>query len=433
MTCVLVLPLVARLAWAVGGTALDAVNFVTGARAAGSGGAAVAAAEGPTALQWNPARLAAEPGWSAALSHLQWVAGIRYSYAGLAFPLARGVLGLPLAGVGAASVQYLDYGEIESTQGLKPAEQASDLGVSLGAGFAFARAFAAGGTLKAYRHALAGGSTAEGAADVGVSYRRGTGDDGTSFALVLQNLGYAGALDGRRPPLPVSVKGGVAYGFSARHDLLIPLGGRTFMPSLGMTYLLLGDVTVYEHKGPVNFRAGLEAGMNRFLYLRAGYLQSFVPAGRNAGASAGVGVEWSSLRMDYAYGWLGELGQAQYVTLTLAPSRGEAKQAPTEGGAPPGSPEGVSEAREREGPSGPTGTYEEALALYTAKDYAAVRDRAQALVAGDPKHWQAWQLLGHARYALGETPGALEAYGQSLALNPDNAELKDWVAKLEAH
>src|SRR5213592_371367 len=113
-----VLLLLTRTAAAAGGTALDAYNFVTGARAAGMGGAASAVAADATALQWNPAGLARVSDFSATLSHLLWVAGINYSYAGAAIPLPKVIPGLPVNVTAGASVQAFNYGAIESTRGL---------------------------------------------------------------------------------------------------------------------------------------------------------------------------------------------------------------------------------------------------------------------------------------------------------------------------
>src|SRR5688572_26764447 len=83
---------------AAGGTALDAYNFTTGARAAGMGGAATAVVADPSALQWNPAALARMTSLGASASYLGWVAGISYSHAAIAVPVPSGFLGIPVNG-----------------------------------------------------------------------------------------------------------------------------------------------------------------------------------------------------------------------------------------------------------------------------------------------------------------------------------------------
>lgn len=83
------------------------------------------------------------------------------------------------------------------------------------------------------------------------------------------------------------------------------------------------------------------------------------------------------------------------------------------------------------GPAGGTAppaaaSYERALAAYAGADHAAAIREAQAAVRADPGHWQAWQLLGNSRYALGDRAGALAAYDRSLAIHGDNPELRAW-------
>ena len=78
----------------------------------------------------------------------------------------------------------------------------------------------------------------------------------------------------------------------------------------------------------------------------------------------------------------------------------------------------------------PATAYQSASAAYAAKRHAEARDLAEAVVAADPGHWQAWQLLGNSRYALGDRAGALVAYRTSLELHPDNPALKTFADSL---
>jgi cytochrome c-type biogenesis protein CcmH/NrfG len=78
----------------------------------------------------------------------------------------------------------------------------------------------------------------------------------------------------------------------------------------------------------------------------------------------------------------------------------------------------------------PEKEYAEASALYGAGDMAGARAKLEAMLATNPGHWQGWQLLGNARYGLGDKAAAVEAYRKSLELNPANEDLMKWVDSL---
>lgn len=411
--------LAADLACAAGGTALDAYNFVTGARAAGMGGAASAASADATALQWNPAGLARVSDFSATLSHLLWVAGIQYSYAGAAVPLPRLVPGLPVNATVGASVQVFNYGTIESTRGLADAVSASDLGFTLGGGLRFADALAGGASLKFFHHALAGAGVSEAAVDVGGAYEAVPGT--LTLAAVAQNFGYSGRLEGRAAPLPSAVKAGFAFRFRATGEPL-PVEGeeRRWHPEVHV--MTTGDVIAWQRGEPVAYNVGLEGELNGFLFARAGYQRPLKAAGGSAGLSFGAGAKVFGLRLDYAYGSMGDLGQAQFMTVSwsAAPRRVPAAAVAA---APPETSLAAVQA-------GADAAYREGVELYAAQRHEDARRKAAAAVAADPAHWQAWQLLGNCRLALGERADALDAYRRSLDLHPDNPTLRSFVDQL---
>jgi hypothetical protein len=68
--------------------------------------------------------------------------------------------------------------------------------------------------------------------------------------------------------------------------------------------------------------------------------------------------------------------------------------------------------------------YQAALALYKQKDYEQAFRYYEAAAQVDPRHWKAFQSMGHCRYRQDRLGEALHYYEKSLALNPDNAELK---------
>ena len=74
--------------------------------------------------------------------------------------------------------------------------------------------------------------------------------------------------------------------------------------------------------------------------------------------------------------------------------------------------------------------YQAALAAYNAQNYAESVRQAEAATAADPRHWQAWQLDGNARVALGDTANAITVYRYALGINPDNPQLKAYVDQL---
>jgi len=75
----------------------------------------------------------------------------------------------------------------------------------------------------------------------------------------------------------------------------------------------------------------------------------------------------------------------------------------------------------------PDAEYQESLALYNAGNYDGALARSGAAVGANPAHWQAWQMVGNCRYAKGDVAGAVDAYNRSLAVNPDNPQLKAFV------
>lgn len=403
-----------------GGTALDAYNFVTGARSAGMGGAVTAVVADPTALQWNPAGLGRITSYAASLSHLMWVADISYSYLGGAVPVPVGFLGLPVNATAGVSLQMLDYGPIESTRGLAESADASDFGVTLGGGVRFFDRGAAGFGVKYFRHALDDAAVGEAALDIGALYE--VWPERMAIAAVCQNVGYAESLGGHRPPMPMTFKIGGAVGSG---EIDMPVYAHGNIPFVVIRSRTVVSVDFTAQKGePGDYSFGLESGLNDVLFLRGGYLRPLQYTGGGfPGWSGGLGLKLrflgSALALDYAYGSVGELGSAQYMTLSWSPVPAKKGRAPAALPAP--APAVVDVAAE----------YRAGSELYAARQYGPAESRAAAVVRADPGHWAGWQLLGNCRYAGGDLSGAIAAYEASLRINPDNPSLAVWLQQLK--
>jgi len=77
--------------------------------------------------------------------------------------------------------------------------------------------------------------------------------------------------------------------------------------------------------------------------------------------------------------------------------------------------------------SGSASVYQSALSAYQAKEYLETVHLTELAVKLDPTLWQAWQLDGNARMALGDANGAEVAYHYALQLNPANHDLQQYV------
>ncbi|HEY5039086.1 MAG TPA: tetratricopeptide repeat protein, partial [bacterium] len=72
--------------------------------------------------------------------------------------------------------------------------------------------------------------------------------------------------------------------------------------------------------------------------------------------------------------------------------------------------------------------YSTGNALYQQGKYLDAVKYYQAAIRKDPQNWQAYQGLGNANYKLGNTKKARTAYKRSLAIHPDNPDLRGFMA-----
>lgn len=259
---------------------LAVLQLAAGARAAALGQATTALVDA-TAAASNPAALGA--GRATALSHTQWIGGIRHEHASTTWGSVDG---------GRYGVELLlsHAGDLQRRMG--PTEQS--LGVfgvyEWTAAVAWSRPLGdhlRGGINGKYvRQSIDTESASGGAVDLGLQY----GDGPWWFGASLRNLGRMNNLTGQATELPLQLRLGAA---TVRGPLLL---------STDVHWTRDVDTTVH---------AGLEYSPRTGLLLRAGYQSADT---RNV--SLGLGVCTGPWRVDYAYvPFSSGLGQAHHLSL----------------------------------------------------------------------------------------------------------------------
>jgi hypothetical protein len=271
------------------------------------GGAVAAAAQGAEALFQNPAALARLEPESPSEVALGYDSLIETAYQGAAAyarPLGRdGALGAGLMYASqAAQTSYTDLGNASG----------SFTPLDLAAGAGYARRIgpvAAGAGLKLIRSSLADQSGTSAAVDLGVLAKHVTdlGDGPLDAGASATNLGPPLKLGPASSPLPLNVRAGALWHASPNFDAALDV----VFPVDQDPYAALGVEARFPAAMVGSSRPWVAA-------LRGGYNQN---AGRAvdgfSGVSFGGGLDFASLRVDYAWVALGALGDANRITLAF--------------------------------------------------------------------------------------------------------------------
>lgn len=326
--CLLCLPLAssAALFSGEGTTAATFLKIGLGPRAVAMGETFAGVADDASAVYWNPAGLTqiAAPEFTA--MHTFWMQSMYFEHLGAAVPLPAGVAG--------ASLVYLDHGTLfRSEEGDTP--DSPDRGTFGATDFNFTGAYAlpldasmsVGGGLKLFSENIDGSASFGWALDAAFYYRLPW--PGWTAGAVLQNLGPAARVQEAYSRLPLNLRVGCAY--RALPNLLLALDYNQPL----------------EQNGRISL--GVEYVFEQLLALRAGYrYQSAVDNNQYyegfgteslAGVSAGLGLNYHDLRLDYAFVPYGFLGSTHRVALTYAlPQPAAPRPAPAPAAAPTPAP-----------------------------------------------------------------------------------------------
>jgi hypothetical protein len=388
------------------------------ARAMALGSAFVGVADDSSALFWNPAGLGSLRQSEVAIHHNTWLVDTLQESLVASFPVKG------LGGFG-AMVSYLDYGTFQgrdSSGNPTPSFSAGKFGFMAGWGKEWAPGFSAGLALRGNMQTAHNQSFGLISGDVGLLY---SPDSRLRFGAALANFGGNQA------------GGWVASAFRA---------GVSFKPDLGQTHgLLLALGGTLEPQGVNRYGAGVEYSYQSRYFLRAGYqlyeqdneIQGF------KGLTAGVGIHWFDLSLDYAFLPYGDLGISHRISLGYSfPGPKENKVVePSSPTSSSGTSPAVFKPAPGTGPSQnkvtlqfevPPDEVAQGRALEAQGRLAEAMKLYQDAVQKDAGNASAWYALGRGYYQLKQKDYAVRCLEQVLKLQPDNRTLADWLEKYKA-
>ena len=318
--------------YGTGGAAV--LKMEPSARAFAMGGAFISLCDDSDALYWNPAALPLVKRNSVTMMYHKSFSDVWFSSVNIAKPLGesapdtdRGVAQIidgrryyrkvlprsaPAGAVG-VGFSFLDGGTIVSNPGLVTYRVQSDYLLSLGYGRSIARGqnhdLLCGISVKAgYLTLLERYHAVVNAFDIGILYRSGNSENAWHMACVVQNAGPGVTFDEHKDHLPILVRAGLArqYNISETLDGATSLECFTYGETFERMALKLG-----RKESDLKVLLGTEMWYHKILALRFG-----IRSGYDVGfLSAGFGVRYSILGLDYGFQWNNLMSNQHKVTL----------------------------------------------------------------------------------------------------------------------
>lgn len=272
------------------------LDVPTSARYLAMGGADVAVADDLDALDGNPAGLGQLTGNSAAFSHNDWYGGTALENLRAAFNFGRGTLGLGGSYLELGSTDaYAIFGGVPVPQGVF---QSSAWMGQVDYGFRTLPGLYLGAGIKIFGDRIGMAGDGGWGFDSGLLYR--VPGLGLGFGLALRNVGNYDLAE----RMPRDMDMGLSFP--------VPLGQ-------GSPLLLSAQFsTTLDEFGQGPFSLGAEYWAWNLLAFRLG--QTFQDSQGLTGLdglSAGIGVKWRSLELDFAMSFRGDLGTTDLVSLLV--------------------------------------------------------------------------------------------------------------------
>ena len=277
-----------------GTTSFGFLKLISGARATAMGGAFVAMDGDVNGLVSNPASLATIGVRQGTATYTNYLVDTQFGMVGTAQALDD-------AKAFGAMLSYMSYGELRKTDAEGKSEGtfgASDVVLQGAMAKVVYRSLAVGIGIKVVYSRIDEYASDAYMMDLGLRVR--TPMEGLSLGASLSNVGFvrSGFSDGFKDALPVAARVGFAH-----YVAHLPL-------------LFVGEV-VLPNDNEVYFSGGAEIRIRDVLFLRGGYnsLLKDLKEDNWAGAALGCGFRWAQVRLDYAYSFFAELGEAHRVSV----------------------------------------------------------------------------------------------------------------------
>jgi len=272
----------------VGATQSEFLKIGLSARAAAMGGAYGAVADDLGALEYNPAGLGLLSNSQVSALGALWLADVKYG-------ALAGAHVIPMLGTVGFGINAFDAGAIEGST--KDFNAGSFL---FRAGWArsITDNFTFGAAVKVLQEKISDFSSTGGTVDVGVIV---TPVRGINLGAAVMNIGKASAFESEGDALPALLKlAGAAKLIESDYGMMV------------------AAVDVDYYPAPASLFSpcfGLEYWGQKFLALRLGYGYKQQDLSPIVGATAGIGIRWEMLRIDFAYAPFAALGNTYRVTM----------------------------------------------------------------------------------------------------------------------
>ncbi len=306
LVMVAVLLLLPQASQAISGEGTTAATFYkigVSPRAVAMGESYAAVSDDVTSIYWNPAGLGQLKYPEVTAMHVFWFEDIFYDHIAGEIPLDFGVAGISLIYLNGGTLLRSDEGDTPDDPD-RGTFSTADVGFTAGYGIPFNESMYLGAGLKLFSETIDAAASFGWALDIGFLYHFPW--QGITLGMVVQNLGPASSVAEEYFRLPINIKAGVAY---RPMDALL----------LSMDYNQL-----LEQAGEISL--GAEYTFEKIIAIRVGYGYQekidndalYIDFGTNAaaGLSAGIGILYNNLKVDYAFVPYGFLGSTHRISLS---------------------------------------------------------------------------------------------------------------------